>query len=36
MWLKEVDFLLVLRKRLQEWLETLAIDFETSSVVGIE
>ena len=28
-WFKEVDFLLVFRKWLQEWLETLAIDFES-------
>ena len=28
MWFKEVDFLLVFRKWLQEWLQTSAIDFE--------
>ena len=33
MWLKEVDFLLVFRKWLQEWLETLAIDFESLGTV---
>ena len=31
MWFNEVDFLLVFRKWLQEWLETLAIDFESPS-----
>ena len=36
MWLKEDDFLLVSRKRLHEWLETMAIDFETPNAVGIE
>ena len=36
MWLKEDDFLLVSRKMLQKWLETMAIDFETPSAVGIE
>ena len=29
MWFKEVDFLLVFRKWLQEWLETFAINFES-------
>ena len=36
MWLKEYDFLLVSRKRLHEWLETMAIDFETPGAIGIE
>ena len=36
MWFKEVDFLLVSRKRLHEKLEMLAVDFETPGVIGIE
>ena len=36
MWLKEDDFLLVSRKRLHKWLETMTIDFKTLNAVGIE
>ena len=36
MWLKENDFLLVSRKWLHEWLETLVVDFKALGVVMIE
>ena len=36
MWLKEGDFLLVSRKMLHEWLETMAIDFKAPDAIGIE
>ena len=36
MWIKEDEFLLVMRKRLHKGLETVAIHFEAISVVGVE
>ena len=36
MWLKEVDFLLILIEWLHESFETMAIDFKSVCVVGIQ
>ena len=36
MWLKEVDFLIVLIEWLHEWFEMMSIDFKTIFVVGIQ
>ena len=36
MWIKEVEFLLVKRKRLHKGLETVAIHFEAPGAIGVE
>ena len=36
MWIKEDEFLLVVRKRLHKELETMAIHFEASCAFGVE
>ena len=36
MWIKEDEFLLVVRKKLHKGLETVAIHFEALDIVGVE
>ena len=36
MWIKEDEFLFVKRKKLHKGLETVAINFEAPSAVGVE
>ena len=36
LWLKEVDFLLILIEWIDEWLETMAIDFKSVCAIGIQ
>ena len=36
LWLKEVDLLLFLLEWLNEWFETMTIDFKSVSAVGIQ
>ena len=36
MWIKEYEFLLVMRKRLHKGLDTMTIHFEATGAVGVE